>query len=532
MKKLFLFTVAILFLAGCKEKAESNKAINAKAIVTSEEVLYRPNFHFTPKKGWMNDPNGMFYLNGEYNLYFQHYPDNNVWGPMHWGHATSTDLVTWKEQPIALYPDSLGYIFSGSAVVDVNNYSGFGKDDTPPVIAAYTYHDVKGEKEGKNDFQSQAIAYSLDEGQSFIKYDKNPVISNLGIKDFRDPKVVWDEAHKQWVMVLAAGQEVKLYSSKNLKEWKYISDFGVEFGSHDGVWECPDLFPIHVDGTEEEKWVLITSVNPGGPNGGSATQYFVGDFDGTWFNLDTSFEADLKSKKTMWLDYGRDNYAGVTWANIPKSDGRRLFIGWMSNWDYAQEVPTTVWRSAMTLPRELKLKEINNGYRLYSIPVEEIESYETTKTEKENISFEKEYTLIDKNDIDVNRSVVDIELSKLKNDVYTFRLSNTEGNQLEFGINNRDRYYFVDRSKSGQVDFSDKFANGISKAYFEKPLEKVNVQMVIDKTSIELFYNHGETVMTEIFFPNSPMESLKLVTLNPSATTIDHLRVSELGLKH
>ena len=532
MNKFFLFAVTILFLVGCKEKTESDKVINSEAIVSSEETLYRPNFHFTPKKGWMNDPNGMFFLNGKYNLYFQYYPDGNTWGPMHWGHATSEDLVTWEEQPIALYPDSLGYIFSGSAVVDVNNYSGFGEDGKPPVVAMYTLHDSKGEKEGRNDFQTQAIAYSLDEGQSFIKYDKNPVITNLGNRDFRDPKVVWDEAHKQWVMVLAVGQEVKLYSSKNLKEWKYISDFGVEFGSHDGVWECPDLFPIQVEGTNKVKWVLITSINPGNPNGGSGIQYFVGDFDGTWFNLDTSFEANLKSNKAMWLDYGRDDYAGVTWSNIPKSDGRRLFIGWMSNWDYAKVVPTSTWRSAMTLPRELKLKEINNGYRLYSVPVEEIESYETTKTEKENISFEKEYTLVDKNDIDVNKSIIEVKLSKLENDIYTFRLSNPAGDLMEFGINNRDRYYFIDRSKSGHVDFSDKFANRTSKANFEKPLENVNVQMVIDKTSIELFYNHGETVMTEIFFPNSPMENLKLVTLSPLATTIDYLRISEVGLKH
>ena len=501
-------------------------------LVSSEEVLYRPKFHFSPKKGWMNDPNGMFYSNGNYHLYFQHYPDSNVWGPMHWGHTKSKDLITWKEQPIALYPDSLGYIFSGSAVVDVNNTSGFAQDGKIPVVSMFTYHNMVGETAKRTDFQTQAIAYSLDEGQSFVKYDKNPVITNLGSKDFRDPKVIWDAANKQWIMVLAVGQEVKLYSSENLIKWSYISDFGVEFGSHEGVWECPDLFPIKVEGTDEVKWVLIVSINPGGPNGGSATQYFVGDFDGTWFNLDSYFETDLKLNEAIWLDYGRDNYAGVTWSNIPKSDGRRLFIGWMSNWDYAKVVPTIAWKSTMTFPRELKLKKSKGGYKLFSEPVKELDIYKKLMIEKHNLDFNGEMVLVEKKDANVNTSVVEMELSNLKNETYTFSLSNSYGDIMHFGINNTDHYYFIDRTKSGNVNFSDKFANKVSKVKYDNQLDKVSIQMIIDKTSLELFFNNGETVMTEIFFPNQPMEDLKLVTLNHSEATIDKLLVSEIDLKN
>jgi levanase/fructan beta-fructosidase len=333
-------------------------------------------------------------------------------------------------------------------------------------------------------------------------------------------------------MVLAAGQKIIFYSSPNLKDWKLQSDFGDGIGSHDGVWECPDLFKLKVEGADEEKWVLLVSINPGGPNGGSATQYFVGDFDGKNFTVDTFFEQDLKSKKAIWIDYGRDNYAGVTWANIPESDGRKLFIGWMSNWDYARDVPTETWRSAMTIPRELKLKKINGSYKLCSFPINELNKYKNTKIELKNRSFKEEFILIENKAIDVNKSVVEMELSNLTNDTYTFILRNTHGDQLEFGINNTDLYYFMDRTKSGKANFSDKFAHNVSKAYFDTPQKKITVQMIIDKTSIELFYNHGETVMTEIFFPNSPMETLKLVTLNHSETTIDKLMVSELESKN
>lgn len=508
--------LCLSILIGCKNKNQNNQNENLAQTSFTEEELYRPNFHFTPKKGWMNDPNGMFYHNGYYHLYFQHYPDGNKWGPMHWGHAMSTDMVTWKEMPIAIFPDEKGYIFSGSAVVDVNNSSGFGKDGAQPIIAMFTYHDMDGEKSGKIKYQSQAIAYSLDEGQTFTKYTNNPVIENPGIKDFRDPKIVWDSIHNKWVMVLAAGQKIMFYSSSNLKNWKLESDFGDGIGAHGGVWECPDLFPMVVKGTDEVKWVLFVSINPGGPNGGSATQYFVGDFDGKTFTIDPDFETELNSTnhKSIWIDYGRDNYAGVTWANIPDSDGRKLFMGWMSNWFYGQEVPTETWRSAMTVAREIELNKAANSYRLFFKPVKEITSYRSTKYKKDSIPVKGVTKLIDTKSMDLSRTEIKFKIANIKNKGFVFKLSNKLGDTLSFGYQASDMHFFVDRRKSGEKAFSEKFADRISLAKRTSKNPNLLGTVIIDKTSIELFFDDGETVFTEIFFPKAPFENLSIEPKN------------------
>ena len=313
--------------------------VNSQTNVQAAKEQHRPQIHFTPKAHWMNDPNGMFYNKGVYHLFFQYYPGASVWGPMHWGHATSKDLMHWQEQPIALYPDSLGYIFSGSAVVDKSNTSGFGKKGQVPIVAIFTHHNMEGEKEKRNDFQNQSIAYSLDDGKTWVKYAGNPVLHNPGIVDFRDPKVMWYEAQKKWIMTLATKDRVTFYSSPNLKEWTKESEFGETLGAHGGVWECPDLFTLYDNG--KKVWALTVSINPGGPNKGSATQYFLGDFDGNRFTP--------LSTETKWIDYGTDDYAGVTWSN---TGNRKIFLGWMSNWQYATIVPTNIWRSATTIPRE------------------------------------------------------------------------------------------------------------------------------------------------------------------------------------
>ncbi|MEL6303458.1 MAG: glycoside hydrolase family 32 protein, partial [Bacteroidota bacterium] len=328
------------------------------------EEPYRPQYHFTPKQNWMNDPNGLVFYKGWYHLFYQYYPDDTVWGPMHWGHARSKDMMHWEHMPIALYPDELGLIFSGSAVIDSQNTSGFGSTQNPAMVAMYTYHLMEGEKAGRDDFQTQGIAYSLDEGTTWTKYEGNPVIPNNGIKDFRDPKVFWHEPTKMWVMALVAGDHVKFYESPNLKEWSHMSDFGKEVGAHGGVWECPDLFPLTDAKSGERKWALLVSINPGAPNGGSGTQYFIGDFDGKEF---VSAQREAK-----WLDYGTDNYAGVTYNNLPEEE--RVFIGWMSNWDYARDTPTESWRSAMTLPRKLFLEKDGEDYWLKNLPLASVES--------------------------------------------------------------------------------------------------------------------------------------------------------------
>ena len=526
---LFIFLVVSFFVISisCKKNTKKNDNESIASLEDNrEEVLYRPNFHFTPKANWMNDPNGMFYLNGKYHLYFQYYPDGNVWGPMHWGHAISKNMITWEEQPIALYPDDLGLIFSGSAIVDKNNTSGFGKDGISPIVAIYTYHNMKGEKDGDIDFQTQAIAYSLDEGMTWIKHDKNPVISNPGIKDFRDPKVIWDDKTNKWIMALAGGDRVMFYSSTNLKDWNLESEFGKDIGQHGGLWECPDLFPIKISGTDKTKWVLIASINPAAPNGGSGTQYFIGDFDGSKFTLDVDFNTQLQTQKAAWLDFGRDNYAGVTWSNIPKEDGRKLFIGWMSNWEYARDVPTETWRSAMTVSRELKLKKTGDKYVLVSNPVPELYKFVSKTIIRDTLVVDKQKTIISRNEVDLSRLSVELEINNLTENKYTFLFHNKYGDSLSFGLDNIEKNYFVNRQKSGKVDFSDKFANTISKAKKMSLSSTLKVQVLIDKTSIEVFYNDGETVMTEILFPNEPFETLSMET-SDEKFVIENIKIEE-----
>lgn len=477
----------------------------------------------------MNDPNGLFYAEGTYHLYFQYWPYGNVWGPMHWGHATSRDLVRWEEQPIALYPDRFGYIFSGSATLDVNNTSGFGNGTAAPVVALFTYCDPALEKLGK-EAQSQGIAYSLDKGYTWTKYDEgNPVIKSPGIKDFRDPKLTWDSQHNQWVMVLAAHDKAQFYRSENLKDWTFLSEFGTGIGAHGGVWECPDLFPIKVEGSNEIKWVLLQSLNPGGANGGSGTQYFVGDFDGKMFRMEKAFEQTLGREKAVWLDYGKDNYAGVTWNNIPDADGRKLMIGWMSNWEYATVVPTQGWRSSMTLPRELKLQKKGSEYRLVTAPVQELNNYISKTVAKSHVKIKDKVVLAEKGAVDFTAADIQCELTGLRQGTYTFTLSNSAGEQLTFGLDNRENFLFVDRSATGNTAFSDKFSSTVTKAPLDGSQKEISVRVLLDKTSIELFYNNGETVLTEIFFNAKPFDGL---TITGPSGEIKTIKINQLKFEN
>lgn len=465
---------------------------------------HRPQFHFSPKEKWMNDPNGMVYYEGEYHLFYQYYPDSTVWGPMHWGHAISRDLVHWEHLPIALYPDSLGYIFSGSAVVDWNNTSGLGINGQPPLVAIFTYHDPDGEKAKRSDYQCQGIAYSNDKGRTWTKYDGNPVLPNRGpVADFRDPKVIWDEGSGQWIMALAVYDHVEFWGLKDLKSWAHLSDFGKEWGMHTGVWECPDLFPMAVEGSDVQKWVLLLSINPGGPNGGSATQYFVGHFDGKTFTLDESFANEVKDERAIWLDAGRDNYAGVTWSDIPGEDGRRLFLGWMSNWEYAQVVPTGAWRSAMTIPRVLNLKKTEAGYRLFAQPVEELKALRQAPIEitgtgiKTSISPQTEL-------------VLDFELSDSGDANFGVELSNGKGERYRFGYDQAANLFYSDRTQSGDFSFSEKFAGMPVTAQRLSKERILRLHLFIDAASAEIFADDGADVLTELFFPSEDFNQVKI----------------------
>ncbi len=470
----------------------SNVYVAAQPVEIKMNEAHRPQIHFSPKRNWANDPNGMVYHNGVYHLFYQHNPDSNIHGPMYWGHAASSDLIHWKHEPIAISPDSLGTIFSGSAVVDKYNTSGFGKNGQPPLVAIFTHHDAKAEKAGADNYQNQSIAYSIDNGKTWIKYSGNPVLKSPGISDFRDPKVMWYEPQKKWVMTLATKDRITFYSSPDLKTWNKESEFGKEAGAHGGVWECPDLFSLDDNG--KKVWALIVSINPGGPNKGSATQYFIGDFDGKNF---TASHTDAR-----WIDYGPDNYAGITWSNTGK---RKIFIGWMSNWLYANQVPTTTWRNAMTIPRELKLKHVSNDIFVTSQPVAELNKIQSKPIVIPNVRV--------KNKLDLSKKIgnaalpcrINLSLDETKD--FSIILSNDAGEEVVIGFDKKQKQYFIDRAKSGKIDFQNDFS-GRHLAPRLTADNKMNVSLVIDVSSVELFADNGLTVMTSLFFPNKPFDQI------------------------
>ena len=435
---------------------------------TKNKEKFRPEYHHTPVYGWMNDPNGMFYLDGVYHLYYQWNPYGSQWENMTWGHSTSTDLINWTAQPSAIVPDALGAIFSGSCVVDKNNTAGFG---TNAVIAFYT-------SAGRN--QVQSMAYSTDGGKTFTKYENNPVIIG-DCPDFRDPKVFWNDDLKAWNLILAAGQEMRIYSSNNLKDWKYESSFGTGYGCHDGVWECPDLVKIN------NKWVLLCNINPGGIYGGSATQYFVGDFDGKHFTTN--------QKQTLWLDYGKDHYATVTFCNAPQN--RHIALAWMSNWQYANNVPTKQFRSANSVPRDLGIFEADGIY------------YCTSKPSPELLKMRSS---IVKNPTEICEIVVDI-----KKDT-KITLSNTKNEYVTISYDTKTQLLKFDRRHAGDNSFSSDFATETS---VKVPSGSKQLRIFVDRCSIELFDSEGKAVMTNLVFPS---ESYSTIIATGCKTTIYQLK--------
>lgn len=446
---------------------------------------FRPVYHHTPAYGWMNDPNGMFYKDGVYHLYFQYNPYGAVWGNMHWGHSTSTDLMHWKFEGCAIVPDAWGAIFSGSCVVDHENTAGFGKE---AVVAFYT--SAKSTPWG--DIQMQSMAYSLDNGKTFTKYEGNPILTSSE-KDFRDPKVFWYAPGKHWVMILAVGQHMEIYSSVNLKEWKKESEFGAMQGAHGGVWECPDLVEIPVEGTREKKWVLICNLNPGGPFGGSAAQYFVGSFDGKKF-------VNESPTQTKWMDWGKDNYATVTWNNAP--DGRCIALGWMSNWQYANNVPTRQYRSANTLARDLTLYREGQELYLKSTPSSEVKKARGKKVSIPSFKVSEKHEMVNLFEEKQGAYEVEIVIQNAGASKIAFCLLNDKGEKVSMYYDLNRKQFVMDRSESGKVDFSKDFpAVTVAPVNVDKEL---TLRLFVDRSSIEAFGEDGKFVMTNLVFPSQP----------------------------
>ena len=465
----------------------------------SNKEKHRPLYHHTPAYGWMNDPNGMFYKDGVWHLCFQHNPYGSVWGNLSWGHSTSTDLVHWKYEGDPVMPDAWGLIFSGSAVVDKDNTAGFGRD---AIVAFYT--SAKPTPWGDN--QMQCMAYSTDGGKTFTKYANNPVLTSTE-RDFRDPKVFWYAPGKHWVMMLAVGQQMQIFSSKNLKEWKHESDFGLKQGAHGGVWECPDLVELPVEGTKEKRWVLICNINPGGPFGGSATQYFVGTFDGKKFT-------NQYPTKTKWMDYGKDHYATVTFSNAP--GGRCVAMGWMSNWQYAAIVPTKQYRSANTIARDLSLYRQGGDLLLRCAPSKEIEAARQAKNSLKKFDVKDAYSI--ENLLDGNEGAYEIELEIKNNgaEKMVFTLQNAKGESVLMYYDVATRQFVMDRSDSGETSFSRDFpAMTVAPA---PDVNDVKLRLFVDRSSIEAFGDGGKFVMTNLVFPSEPYNSMKFESVRGSFT--------------
>ncbi|MBD0380219.1 glycoside hydrolase family 32 protein [Paenibacillus sedimenti] len=460
---------------------------------------FRPQLHFTPAKQWMNDPNGMVFYEGEYHLCYQYHPESTVWGPMHWGHAVSRDLIHWEHLPIALEPDQHGTIFSGSIVADECDTSGFFGGGSG-LVAIFTHHDTMPGTEIAR--QRQSLAYSVDRGRTWLKYANNPVLAEEHLTDFRDPKVFWYEDGHNWVMVIAAGDHIRFYTSPNLKEWEYSGEFGADQGSHTGVWECPDLFPLPVDGmASTQKWVLIVSIGDDAKYAeGSRTQYFIGHFDGY------TFVAGETPAPIRWLDHGRDNYAGVTWSDVPEHDGRRLFIGWMSNWKYALVTPTSQWRSAMTLPRELSLGMDAGEIYLRQIPVKElcVQRGRSKCFASLVVSSGQEQDL---GEGDLLEIIAEFEVGDALEFGLKVRTSDKE--ETIIGYDSSQHRLFIDRTKSGMTDFHDEFACKHS-ALLSPIHGMIKLHIFVDWSSIEVFANDGRLVMTDLIFPEPSSRGLKL----------------------
>ena len=430
---------------------------------TKNVEKHRPLYHHTPQYGWMNDPNGMFYKDGVWHLCYQFNPYGSQWENLSWGHSTSTDLINWKAEPTALEPDALGMMFSGCCVVDKNNTAGFGKD---AIVALYTTAGAR---------QTQSLAYSTDGGKTFTKYADNPIITS-NVPDFRDPHVFWNEEAGFWNMILAAGQQMSIYSSKDLKEWKHESDFGAEYGNHGGVWECPDLMKMNVKGTNKDKWMLICNINPGGPFGGSATQYFIGQFDGH------KFTCEDEPSETKWMDYGKDHYATITFDNAP--EGRHVGIAWMSNWQYANQVPTKQYRSANSIVRDFGLFEYKGETYCSITPAKEMLAARGARVSQPTEACEIVVTV--------------------KGDAQII-LRNAKGERVVMTYDDEEETFDMDRRRSGKSSFSDAFPVATSSPTYGKVRQ---LRIFVDRCSVEAFDGDGKMCMTNLVFPSTPYDKI------------------------
>jgi len=471
---------------------------------------YRPLYHYSPARNFMNDPNGLVYYRGEYHLFHQYNPFGNQWGHMSWAHAVSRDLVHWQPLPVALAEADGVMIFSGSAVVDAQNTSGFGTKKDPPLVAVYTGHRPADE------MQSQCLAYSVDKGRTWTKYAANPVLP--WEKDFRDPKVFWHAPTHKWVMVVtkAADRRLRFYGSPDLKQWSLLSTFGPA-GVPDTVkanWECPDLFPVPIEGEPgRSKWVLHVGMGNGHVSGGSGGEYFIGDFDGT------TFHNENPPSTVLWGDYGRDNYAAVSWSGTTARGGAPYWIGWMSNWQYANDVPTHPWRNILTVPRTLSLRRTSQGLRLVQQPVRQLQDLRETKSSYRSTTLTPDQPLVPRQSDwgDALEIVAEFEPGTAAE--VGLRVRRGENEETVVGYDTAAKQLFVDRARSGKSDFKPGFA-GRSAGPLKPAGNRVKLHLFIDRSSVEVFGNEGEAVLSELIFPRPESQGLQLYSRGGDARLV------------
>lgn len=501
---------------------------------TSNTDYYRPVYHHTPLYGWMNDPNGMVYKDGEYHLYFQYNPYGSKWGNMHWGHSVSTDLIHWNHLKPAIARDTLGHIFSGSTVVDKNNTAGYGDN---ALIALYT---SASDEHG----QIQCMAYSTDDGRTYTKYEKNPVLLPFdGLKDFRDPKVFWYEPDKKWVMIVSADKEMRFYASQNLKDWEYMSAFGKGYGAQPNQFECPDFIQLPVDGDKNKmKWVMLVNINPGCMFGGSATEYFVGDFDGKEFTCDT------KPETVKWLDYGKDHYAAVCISNTGE---RIISIPWMSNWQYANVTPIRQYRGANGLPRELSLYTKDGQIYVAADVVKEVEALRKDTRSFDPITVKDEYKIDEIVPQTDGAYELEMDITPNTSGVAGFDLMNAKGEVAKIYLDMKSGKLVMDRTASGLVAFGEKSEPHAKETDDHRKTMSVNYQndfalgtwaplslcegktyhlnVFVDKCSVEIFVDGGRIAMTNLVFPTEPYNTLRFYTEGGEAQ-VSNMKVYKLGL--
>jgi len=516
--KTFIITgcCALLFFTACHKSPAVNPVATqptGKDTITAL-TSYRPLFHFTPGANWINDPNGLVYVNGSYHIFSQYNPSGYVWGNMNWDQANSPDFFSWKETGIAIKElfntdGSNSMIFSGSAVVDSTNSSGFATQaGASPLVAVYTLNNTAAN--GNAISQTQGISYSLDNGQTWTAYNKNPVL-DINSTQFRDPKVFWYGPTSKWIMVVSKPDvdSVRIYSSSNLKKWTFQSDFGA-IGNTNQVWECPDLFPLSIEGSSAKKWVLTVS---GGGNeyGYGGMQYFIGNFDGSNFTADND-------NYPLYVDYGKDYYAGVTFNNVPASDGRRVMIAWANNWSYAGSIPTTGYRGQYAVPRSLSLRKVNNsdGYHLLQTPVAEISQHETSAYTSASKTINNTVMQLDS----VSGTSLDIQFNLSMGTAASAGIQVLKGGTQAtvITINKALSTVSLDRTNSGTNSFASQFPSVETAKMDNVDMTNLTCRILIDQSIVEVFINEGEYAITDLVFPTQANGGIELFATTGAAT--------------